>query len=185
MTGISTFDSASGDFFRMLYNEQQGRVYAVAFSITCNREDAEEVLQDTFFCIWRSIDRFAGLSGEETSAMVARYARNRAIDLLRKRKRRVNTMPLSFDNDGCISQELPDESLNPEKILFSRLKLRELSELVETLPDGQRKVIRLKYGGGMSNPEIAERLRVSVGAVKSRLCRAKFALLGCEVIWNN
>mgnify|MGYP002801454500 CR=1 FL=1 len=142
-------------------------------------EDAEDILQHTFVDVWRTAKRFQNLDRDQTIALLVKYAKNRAIDFLRKKKRRIQTIPSLFEDDESETKkerDIPDYSQNPETIMLEKTHLQKLASYVELLSDEQREVLELKYGNGMSNIEIAEVLLISVDSVNSRIYRAKQTL---------
>ena len=146
--------------------------------VNCH-EDAEDILQHTFVDVWRNAKRFQNLDRDQTIALLVKYAKNRAIDFLRKKKRRIQTIPSLFEDDESETKkerDIPDYSQNPETIMLEKTHLQKLASYVELLSDEQREVLELKYGNGMSNIEIAEVLLISVDSVNSRIYRAKQTL---------
>ena len=146
--------------------------------VNCH-EDAEDILQHTFIDVWRNVKRFHGLDRDQTIALLVKYARNRAIDFLRNKQRRIQTIPSLYEDDEGETQkerDIPDYSQNPETIMLEKTHLQKLASYVELLSDEQREVLELKYGNGMSNIEIAEVLLISVESVNSRIYRVKQAL---------
>ena len=176
---ITTLDPINGDFIDTLYNEHHRLLYGVVFEMVNSHEDAEDILQHTFVDVWRNAKRFQNLDRDQTIALLVKYAKNRAIDFLRKKKRRIQTIPSLFEDDESETKkerDIPDYSQNPETIMLEKTHLQKLASYVELLSDEQREVLELKYGNGMSNIEIAEVLLISVDSVNSRIYRAKQTL---------
>ena len=176
---ITTFDPVNGDFIDTLYEEHHRLLYGVVFEKVNCHEDVEDILQHTFIDVWRNTKRFRGLDRDQTIALLVKYARNRSIDFLRKKQRRIQTIPSLYEDDEgdtIKERDIPDYSQNPETIMLEKAYLKKLASYVELLSDEQREVLELKYGSGMSNIEIAEVLLISVESVNSRVYRAKQAL---------
>lgn len=176
---ITTLDPINGDFIDTLYHEHHRLLYGVVFEMVNCREDVEDILQHTFVDVWRNAKRFENLDRDQTIALLVKYARNRAIDFLRKKQRRIQTIPSLFEDDESETikeRDIPDYSQNPETIMLEKTHLQKLASYVELLSDEQREVLELKYGNGMSNIEIAEVLLISVDSVNSRIYRAKQTL---------
>lgn len=176
---ITTLDPVNGNFIDTLYEEHHRLLYGVVFGMVNCHEDAEDILQHTFIDVWRNVKRFHGLDRDQTIALLVKYARNRAIDFLRNKQRRIQTIPSLYEDDEGETQkerDIPDYSQNPETIMLEKTHLQKLASYVELLSDEQREVLELKYGNGMSNIEIAEVLLISVESVNSRIYRVKQAL---------
>jgi len=139
----------------------------VAYAMLSDRDDAEEVVQETFTIVWRRVDLFDRNSGRLIPWLL-RIARNRAIDRLRGRKRRSlkTGRLLSFGalGEGRTAPVEPDESARPGWHVHEAVHgaLREL-------PDDQRMVVQLAYFEGLTQSEIAGRLGIPLGTVKTRL----------------
>lgn len=176
---ITTLDPINGDFIDTLYHEHHRLLYGVVFEMVNCHEDAEDILQHTFVDVWRNAKRFQNLDRDQTIALLVKYAKNRAIDFLRKKQRCIQTIPSLFEDDESETKkerDIPDYSQNPETIILEKTHLQKLASYVELLSDEQREVLELKYGNGMSNIEIAEVLLISVDSVNSRIYRAKQTL---------
>ena len=130
-------------------------VYAAAYSLLKNKQDAEDVVQDTFMKYYARTRVFA--SAEHLRAWLLRLAINRAKDLLRSASRK-SCVPLEED---------------PQTAVFPLPENRGLFEAVLALPEQYRTVIHLYYYEDYSIQEIAGILRLSKQAVKSRLFRGR------------
>lgn len=130
-------------------------VYAAAYSLLKNQQDAEDVVQETFLKYYTRKKEFA--SDVHLRAWLLRLAINCAKDLLRAAGRR-NCIPLEDD---------------PQGLTFSHPESRELFEAVLALPERYRTVIHLHYYEGYSVKEISGILRISGQAVKTRLFRGR------------
>jgi len=161
--------------FEELVNRYERKVYNIAYRITKNREEAEEVLQETFLSVYKSLKRFKGKSAFST--WLYRIAVNAA--LMRMRKKRVETVsldePLISDNGDHLRREIPDWSTPEDEIEKKRL-MQVISEAIDSLPDGYKTVVLLRDGEGLSNSEVAHILKTSVPSVKAKLHRARMHL---------
>ncbi len=171
---IFTFDFINGDFLENLYRKYVKKVYAIAFSNTNNKEDAEDIVQEVFINIWKSIDRFKDIDEEATKYLIVKYTKNKATDFYRKKMARINPLPLTNDEDT--EYDIAEESQNPEKLLLDKEGLDKLISHIETLPENQREILEMKYGYQMSNKDIAEILSLKIEVVNSRIYRAKRSL---------
>jgi RNA polymerase sigma-70 factor (ECF subfamily) len=166
----------------MLMERHAGRAYRVAFGITRNSADAEEVVQDAFLTLYQKADAFEGRAA--LSTWLYRIVTNAALMKRRGRRHAVEVsleaqLP-TFREDGSRAGEMrvlmADWSQNPEAHLLSRETQTILQGAIESLPDAHRAVLLLRDVEGLSNDEVAEIVGESVAAVKSRLHRARMAV---------
>src|SRR5438876_10155554 len=155
------------------------RAYRLATSITGNEQDAEEVVQDAFWTVVRKIDTFRGESA--FGSWLYRIVANAAYQKLRTRQSRRrdvswdDVMPV-FDERGCHAVPLADWSPRvDDPSIQTELRLA-LTSAIEELPDAYRSVLVLRDVRGLSNPEIAEVMGLSIPVVKTRVHRARLFL---------
>ena len=154
--------------FEILYTRYSGKVYAIAYSITKNREEALDVVQDAFTKVFKHLGRFKGDSSFYT--WLYRITMNLCIDITRKRKRGRTAEYI----DG--RQEVKDSDLvmeNPGESYSRKELMDHLKSAIEQLPDYHKQVIIMREIGGMSYEEIAKATKVSRGTVMSRLFHAR------------
>lgn len=139
----------------------------VAYAMLSDRDDAEEVVQETFTIVWRRVDLFDEHSGRLIPWLL-RIARNRAIDRLRGRKRRSSKASrlLSFGalGEGRSPAVEPDEAGRPGWHVHESVH-----SALRDLPEEQRTVVQLAYFEGLTQSEIAEQMGIPLGTVKTRL----------------
>lgn len=155
--------------FQGLVEKYQRRIYAVAYGLLGNREDALDAAQEAFIKAYKSLDKFQGKSGFYT--WLYRIATNAAIDLGRKESRRGEVEfreEIEADEEKG-SYPVAPASENPA----DELMRKELGELIEDaiqkLPIEQRTAVVLREIEGLSYREIAKVMRCSQGTVMSRL----------------
>ncbi len=176
---IAALDIVNGDFFEELFEEHKDRVYRLATRYLGNEEDAQEIVQETFIEVYMHIKLFRELTREDAIALIVIYTRNNVIDYVRKRKRRLQTIPMTYEEDGEEKlYDVPSMELSPEETLMQEELCQRLGGCIDALPDGQREVILLKYRYDMKDRDIARALRIKESAVSSRLNRAKEKLRG-------
>src|SRR5262245_4221197 len=165
-----------------LMERHSSRVYRVAFGITRNHSEAEEVVQDVFLTLFRKIDTFEGRAALGT--WLYRVAANAALIKRRGKRGGLETsldeyLP-TFRDDGHRAGDrallLADWSSTPESELLSGEAREILDRALECLPDHYRALLVLRDVEELSNEEVAEILGESVSSVKSRLHRARMAL---------
>lgn len=164
-------DSRSGKraAFQELVEKYQRRMYAVAYGIVGNREDALDAVQEAFVKAYRSLPEFKGESAVYT--WLYRITVNSAIDIARKRGRHEQ---VEFREEIDVEEEkgeypVASSTENP----VERLMRKELGEVIEkailSLPVDQRTAIVLREIEGLSYKEIAQVMGTSEGTVMSRL----------------
>ena len=172
---------ARGDVtaLRALYDQHASRAITIAFRILRNREEAEDVVQETFLEVWRRSAQFDPGRGGAV-AWVVTIARSRAIDRLRARTIAGRTIAsASEDADGLLPAPTPSPAAETER----RRDERRVAAALDALPPAQRRTIELAYFEGLSQSEIAAKTASPLGTVKMRvkLAMAKLAaLLGDE-----
>lgn len=146
-----------------LYDRYASLLLALGQRILKNRREAEDLLHDVFLEVWRQARDYDPDRGSVRSWLLMRL-RSRALDRLKSAGyARVVSLDGSPPRDEPISLEA-DPALGPDCALVRRA----LAEL----PTDQRTVLELSYFEGLSLSEIAEKLGVPIGTIKSRLARA-------------
>jgi RNA polymerase sigma-70 factor, ECF subfamily len=153
-------ENRDADAFRQLFQSYAPRVKAYMMRQGADATTAEELAQETLLMVWRKAGLYSGEKGSATT-WIFTIARNLRIDRLR---REVAWQPLPENADEEPSLDpLPDDEL----------ELRERRDKVRlalaSLPEDQSEVIVLSYIEGLSHSEIAERLGLPLGTVKSRM----------------
>jgi RNA polymerase sigma-70 factor (ECF subfamily) len=174
--------SGDADALEALMARYSARVYRLAYGITRNVADAEEIVQDVFL---QMVHKGAGFEGRAAlSSWVYRITTNLSLNKRRGRRRELETsldelLP-TFLPDGHRAGEraflVSDWSDTPESALLSGEARRILEAALDRLPDHYRAVLVLKDVEELSNEEVAEVVGDSVPAVKTRLHRARMAL---------
>jgi RNA polymerase sigma-70 factor (ECF subfamily) len=129
-------------------------------------DDAEDVLQRTFLDVWRGAGRFR--SGERFSAWLFTIAHRRAVDTLRSRKHAVVDVDAMRDLMGEDGRET----------LQRYADAADVQAALQRLPEQEREVLLLAYFAGLSQTEIAQRLDIPLGTVKTRASRGTRRLRG-------
>jgi RNA polymerase sigma-70 factor, ECF subfamily len=164
------------DAFVALSKPYADRILRTIYHITRNWHDAEDALQDAMLRAFAHLNNFQEKSSFST--WVTRIAINSALMMLRK-KRVCQEVP--FEGiDGSGDNYEPREAKSPAEDPETRLARKEREELLNAailqLPQVLREVVELRQSKGYSTKEIAQALRITVPAVKSRLSRARATL---------
>jgi RNA polymerase sigma-70 factor (ECF subfamily) len=155
--------------FEQLFQRSRRGAYRLAYRLTRNACDAEDITQDAYLRAWLHFDHFDGDRSFE--AWLFKIVTHRALDLLRRQKRMRLT---SLDLPG--SYELADPDADPREKIGVLLQEERLEAAVEALPAHYREVVRLCFMEACPYLEIAERMGCAVGTVRSRIHRARAML---------
>jgi RNA polymerase sigma-70 factor, ECF subfamily len=162
--------------FTALVRRYEGKIFRLAQHITQNREDAEDVLQETFLKAYEHLDQFQGNSKFYT--WIVRIAVNQSLMKLRKRRSdKTVSMDEGIDTgEDTVAREIAAWDESPEE-RYSREELNSiLTAAIDSLAAPYRAVFVLRELEELSTEETAEALSLSVPAVKSRLLRARLQL---------
>ncbi|WP_156778074.1 RNA polymerase sigma factor [Chlorobium ferrooxidans] len=162
--------------FKSLVAEHQEMVINTCYRFVFNREDAEDLAQDVFVEVFRSLEQFREES--KLSTWIYRIAVTKSLDHLRriKRVKRFGTLKRMIGVEDP-SAELPAPfSENPAEALAENERATILQDALNRLPDSQKAAFLLSKQDGFSNQEIADILKTSVSAVESLIHRAKKSL---------
>lgn len=164
--------------FDQLVERHSVRAYQLAYSILQNREDAEEVVQDAFIRIYRSLANFRG--DAQFSTWMYRIIVNLCNNKFRWNKVRGANRNLSIDaplsnddGDDGLRLELPGQDAQPsEQTAYAELRER-LEQAMAQLPESYRMAVMLRNVQQLDYDEIARILNCAVGTVKSRINRGR------------
>ena len=174
---VAATKSGDADAFGILVLRHKQRVFAMVQRIMSNREDAEDVVQESFHKAYLHLDDFQERS--LFSTWLTRIAMNQAFMLLRRRRRALEVLPESFDDDvKSVSEAFVDQSPNPEESCWRRERTELLIEAINRLGPTIRRTILLRDIEERSVEETAQILGTSIAAVKSRVSRGRRELSG-------
>jgi RNA polymerase sigma-70 factor (ECF subfamily) len=152
------------------------RVYRLAMRITGLKEDAEEAAQDALWTAARKVHMFKGESA--FGSWIYRITANAAYQKLRTRRQKAPEIALedvlpSLDGDGRHFEPMDDWSNRVDEQALQGELRRVLQQAIDGLPADYRTALVLHDVEGLSNPDIAEALNISLPAVKSRVHRSR------------
>ena len=158
--------------FKWLVENYQNRVFNTVIGIVQNEQDAEDVSQEVFIQVYRSIHNFKGES--QLSTWIYRIATTRSLDLLRSRKskKRFAFVQSIFGKNDELAHDPPDY-YHPGIALEKKEDARMLAKAIDRLPENQRIAFSLNKLEDLSYQEVSEIMKTTVSAVESLLHRAK------------
>jgi len=169
MTLVAAAKNGNRKAFEILVKRHQQRIFFVARRITCRREDAEDVVQQSFQKAFTHLRTFEGRSAFST--WLTRIAITEALMFLRRSRgfREVLLDDLNGNEETTTVLEVPDSSPDPEAIYSQREWVELLSLAMNELPAGLRRAIQLRELDERSSEETARIMGISVSALKGRM----------------
>jgi RNA polymerase sigma-70 factor, ECF subfamily len=150
----------------MLYDRYSAMVYRMALRILKSPEQAEDIVQEVFWRVWRRSESFERERGR-VAQWVFGIAHNLCIDELRRIRARPT--PVYEDVDHPVIQRLADEQIDVPASAWSSERRRMIVEALRHLPQTQRQAVEMAFFGEMSHQEIANRLDRPLGTIKTRV----------------
>jgi RNA polymerase sigma-70 factor (ECF subfamily) len=159
-----------------LIQVHQKHVFNLAFRLSNNYDDAQDIAQEAFIRVFNSIHNFRGDANFTT--WMHRIVTNVFLDERKKQRVREHG---SLDEyleleDSSVARQIEDPSPGPEDAVEQRERHEVVAQAVLQLPENQRVMIALYHFQGRSYEEIAATMQLPIGTVKSRLNRARLAL---------
>ena len=151
-----------------LYDRYSRVLYAVAYRIVGQQADAEDVVAESFAQAWREASRFEGARGS-VAAWLTMIARSRSLDLVRARSRRTRHTDSAAAARPGVSPAMGDWRSEPGETLDHMERREQVRRALASLSPPQREAIELAYFEGLTQSEIATRLREPLGTVKTRV----------------
>jgi len=149
-----------------LYDRYAPIVLGISVKVVGDPALAEDVLQETFWRVWKSAATYQSQRGTFTSWLF-RIARNLAIDAYRRRNVRPQAL-YTEDGSDPILDEMPDPDVDVAEQTQSLLRNRQMRHALASLPRVQRQVIEMAYFYGMTRQEIAESTGEALGTIHTR-----------------
>jgi RNA polymerase sigma-70 factor (ECF subfamily) len=167
---VERAQSGDSDAFRLLVEQHSRAVFRLAFRMTGNEQDAEDVVQETFLRAYRQLDKYEARASFST--WLFRIASNYSLDLIRMRKRHEDKRERGKAEERDILQTLPVNTPGPDRITYSRQVQERVNEALNELSGQERTAFVLRHFEGMSIDEIGEALGTGTNATKHSIFRA-------------
>lgn len=175
---INKLKEGDEESFRVIVDRYQKYILNICFRFTRSKETTEDLTQEVFIEVYRSINNFRG--GSKFSTWIYRIAVTKSLDHLKsqKRKKRFGMIKSlfvenDFDNESLL---VADSGENPQKKIEQDDRMKILSLALESLPEKQRIAFTLNKYDEMSYQEIAGILGTTISSVESLIHRAKINL---------
>ncbi len=158
--------------YKQLMHKYHDPIFNLIYRIVHNREQVEDLTQETFVKAFASLKNF----NEEFafSTWLYKIATNSTIDYIRKRKLETFSIdkPVGLD-EGEYRFELPDTTFQPDKSIMQGQRTRLIEEAISSLPEKYKRVIILRHTEERDYAEIAKILNLPIGTVKAHIFRAR------------
>jgi RNA polymerase sigma-70 factor (ECF subfamily) len=156
--------------FRVLVERHTRSVFRLAFRLTGSEQDADEVVQDSFVKAYKQLHRFE--SRASFSTWLYRIASNCAVDLIRARPRRFESLDAVGVDDQPIAPAVPASTPSAERLVMSGEIQSKMREALGALSDRERTAFLLRHIEGLSIDEISQHLNLKTNATKHSIFRA-------------
>lgn len=174
---VMRYQAGDVSCFQILVDRYQNKVYSYIMMLVRDRQLADDLFQDTFLKIIRTIKGGAYKEEGKFIQFVMRIAHNLIIDYFRKEKRLPMVDPTKEDYDMLANARMKDPSVE-ERIITEQI-YDDLRKMINRLPDEQREVLNLRFYSDMSYKEIADVTNVSINTALGRM---RYALINLRKI---
>src|SRR5579863_5174183 len=171
---VARVKAGDGDAYRVLVDRHTRSVFRLAYRMTGNEQDSEDVVQETFLRAYKQLHRYEARSSFAT--WLYRIAANYSLDLVRRRKRHGEvalgeSAPPSEDAPEVV-HTLPSPDPGPERLMFSGKVQEKVAKTLDELSQQERTAFVLRHFEGQSIDEISRALGLSENAAKHSIFRA-------------
>jgi RNA polymerase sigma-70 factor, ECF subfamily len=162
--------------FAEFYDLTSSHLYGVAVRILKDAAAAEEILQEAYVNVWHHAGSYE-VAKSQPMTWLTSIVRNRCLDQLRRRE--VDTVTLTSDDDDAPEYDVPDDDMTPAEMLLAGAEARSVRDCVDALDAAPKQAIALAFYQGLSHAELAAHMRQPLGTVKSWVRRALERLKDC------
>lgn len=170
---VARAKQGDGDAYRVLVDRHSRGVFRLAFRMTGNEQDSEDVVQETFLRAYKQLHRYEARSSFGT--WLYRIAANYSLDLVRRRKRHgeIGLQETATEEEmGDVVHAVASEDPGPDRLLFSGAVQEKVSATLNELSQQERTAFVLRHFEGQSIDEISAALGLSNNAAKHSIFRA-------------
>ena len=150
--------------FKILVMPYSERLYRMAYRMMGNREEAEDMVQETYVKLWKMKNELPSYKSIE--ALAIRITRNQCLDCLRRRKTGQEIMKTEVLKDQ-------EYDRNPQEVLEGKEDADLMHRIINTLPEPQRSLVHLRHIEGKEYEEIAPMVNMNVNAIRVSISRAR------------
>jgi RNA polymerase sigma-70 factor, ECF subfamily len=165
---IAEIKTGNKEAFKFFIQEYQKFVINICYKFVNNSDDANDVAQEVFIEVFKTIDKFR--SESKISTWLYRISVNRSLNFLRDNKKNKSTESYSENPQSIIAHST---ETNPESELINEERKKVLDKAIDSLPESQKAAFVLNKKDDLSYAEISKILNISEKAVESLLMRAK------------
>jgi RNA polymerase sigma factor (sigma-70 family) len=169
---VKNFVEGDQNSIEILVHRHKNRVFSYILLIVKNQELAEDIFQDTFIKVIRSLKRGKYIENGKFISWVLRISHNLIIDHFRKEKLNGTVSNDNWEIDIFNSRKFSEENIEDQ--LINEQILSEVKDLIKELPDDQQQVIYMRHYLGLSFKEIADQTDVSINTALGRM---RYALI--------
>jgi RNA polymerase sigma-70 factor (ECF subfamily) len=162
--------AGDSDAFRLLVEQHSRSIFRLAFRMTGNEQDAEDVVHETFLRAYKQLDRYEARSSFST--WLFRIASNYSLDLIRMRKRHEDKRERGTDEERDILQSIPVDTPGPERMAYGTQVRERVNAALDELSPQERTAFVLRHFEGLSIEEIGATLGTGANATKHSIFRA-------------
>jgi RNA polymerase sigma-70 factor, ECF subfamily len=162
--------AGDSDAFRLLVEQHSRAIFRLAFRMTGNEQDAEDVVQETFLRAYKQLDRYEARSSFAT--WLFRIASNYSLDLIRMRKRHEDKRERGTDEERDILQNIAVDSPGPDRVVYGAQVRDRVNAALDELSPQERTAFVLRHFEGLSIEEIGASLGTGTNATKHSIFRA-------------
>ena len=152
-----------------LYSMYESAMYAIAYAILNNVEQAEDATHEAFLKLYTYFDDIEKTDSQKTKALVTRIVKNKAIDTYRKNKKIV----MYEDNIKEKENDDTDPAIIVENQLMKLYRLNALENAMNDIPDNLRQIITMRYGYELKMTEIADISGENSATIRKQMERAR------------
>ncbi len=163
---IESFNDGNKDAFNLIVLKYQKRIYWLVRKFVLDHDDADDITQEVFIKLYKSLDDFRGESALFT--YIYKIAVNYSLNYLKK-NRTTNSIKKDFDSEVF---KIKSKDLGSDEILDRDINTRLIKEAISSLPKQQRAVFTLRFYEELPYDEIATLLGTSVGGLKANYFHA-------------